>query len=124
VIKQIEAEEKMFGNILVPDMGKEKPMIGLIISAGPGTYTNTGVLIPMSVKAGDTVFYPTFGGTKITWESEEYIVVKDADLLAILKEEPKVPPSVLDGNLVHELLSDTKSNMDIDVVPTLLNKIN
>jgi hypothetical protein len=93
-------------------MGKEKPMIGKILAIGPGSYTTSGQLIPMSVKIGDTVFYPTFGGTKITWEGEEYIISKDADILGVLEEETKLLPHQLEGSIVYEMLRDTEKNIN------------
>jgi chaperonin GroES len=121
-VKQIEAEEKMYGNIIVPDMGKDKPMIGKVLAAGPGTYMGA-TLIPMAVKVGDVVFYPPFGGNKITWESEEYVIVKDADVLAILKEVTKPVPAILKGEIISDLLSDTAETMGQNTTSVQLGRL-
>lgn len=86
VIKQQDETETMYGNIVVPDMGKEKPLMGEIIAVGPGMYSVTGTFIKNEVQVGETVVFPAFGGTKMTIEGEEYVVMKEQDLLAILEK--------------------------------------
>jgi chaperonin GroES len=85
VIKQQDETETMYGNIIVPDAGKEKPLMGEVIATGPGIVNMNGVLIPNTVEVGITVVFPAFGGTKMTVDGEEYIVMKEQDLLAILE---------------------------------------
>jgi chaperonin GroES len=85
VIKQQDETETMYGNIIVPDAGKEKPLMGEVIATGPGIINMNGVLIPNTVEVGVTVVFPAFGGTKMTIDGEEYIVMKEQDLLAILE---------------------------------------
>jgi len=87
VIKQQDETETMYGNIVVPDLGKEKPLMGEVVATGPGTYSITGEhFIKTEVKVGETVVFPAFGGTKMTVDSEEYVVMKESDLLAILEK--------------------------------------
>jgi len=86
VIKQQDETETMYGNIVVPDMGKEKPLMGEVVATGPGIYTITGTWIHTSIGVGEIVVFPAFGGTKMTVEGEEYIVMKEQDLLAILEK--------------------------------------
>jgi chaperonin GroES len=86
VIKQQDETETMYGNIVVPDMGKEKPLMGEVIASGPGLINLTGTLIPNTVEVGQTVIFPAFGGQKITVEGEEYVVCKEQDLIAILEK--------------------------------------
>lgn len=86
VIKQKDETEKMHGNIIIADAGKEKPLMGEVIASGPGIINLHGVLIPNSVSVGETVIFPSFGGQRITVEGEEYIVCKEQDLLAILRD--------------------------------------
>jgi chaperonin GroES len=76
----------MYGNILVPDAGKEKPLMGKVIAVGPGLINFHGNLIPTNIEVGQTVVFPAFGGTKMTIEGEEYVVMKEQDLLAILEK--------------------------------------
>jgi chaperonin GroES len=87
VIKQQDETETMYGNIVVPDLGKEKPLMGEVIASGPGLINLTGTLIPNTVEVGQTVIFPAFGGQKITVEGEEYVVCKEQDLIAILEKE-------------------------------------
>lgn len=86
VIKQQDETETMYGNIVVPDMGKEKPLMGKVVAVGPGIYTITGNWIDTSIRVGELVVFPAFGGTKMTVEGEEYVVMKENDLLAILEK--------------------------------------
>jgi len=86
VIKQQDEVETMYGNIIVPDAGKEKPLMGEVIASGPGLININGVLIPNTVEIGSTVIFPAFGGQRITIEGEEYVVCKEQDLIAILEK--------------------------------------
>jgi chaperonin GroES len=88
VIKQQDETETMYGNIVVPDMGKEKPLMGEVIAVGPGVYSITGQLFfETKIRIGEIVVFPAFGGTKMTIDGEEYIVMKENDLLAVLEKE-------------------------------------
>ena len=86
LIKQQDETETMYGNIIVPDAGKEKPLMGEVIAVGPGIINMNGILIPNTLKIGSTVVFPAFGGQRITVEGEEYIVMKEQDLLAIIEK--------------------------------------
>ena len=85
VIKQQDETETMYGNIIVPDAGKEKPLMGEVIASGPGVVNMNGIIIPNTIEVGATVIFPAFGGQRITVEGEEYIVCKEQDLIAILE---------------------------------------
>jgi chaperonin GroES len=87
VIKQQDETETMYGNIVVPDLGKEKPLMGEVVAVGPGIYSITGTWLDTEVKVGEIVVFPAFGGTKMTIEGEEFIVMKEQDLLAVLEKE-------------------------------------
>ena len=86
VIKQQDETETMYGNIVVPDLGKEKPLMGEVLASGPGLINLNGVLISNTVEVGQIVIFPSFGGQKITVEGEEYVVCKEQDLIAILEK--------------------------------------
>lgn len=86
VIKQQDETETMYGNIIVPDAGKEKPLMGEVIASGPGLVNLHGNVIPNEVPIGATVVFPAFGGQRITIKGDEYIVMKEQDLLAIIEE--------------------------------------
>lgn len=85
VIEAAPAEEKTASGIYIPDTAKEKPQQGTVVAVGPGKYAeSTGNLIPLSVKAGDQVLYGKYGGTEITIEGKEYLIMRESDLYAIL----------------------------------------
>lgn len=85
VIEAAPAEEKTASGIFIPDTAKEKPQQGTVVAVGPGKYAEaTGSLIPLSVKAGDVVLYGKYGGTEITFEGKEYLIMRESDLYATL----------------------------------------
>ena len=87
VIKQQDETETMYGNIIVPDAGKEKPLMGEVTAVGPGTYSVTGEkFLETTIKVGQLVAFPSFGGQRITVQGEEYIVCKETDLIAVLED--------------------------------------
>ncbi|MBI2407988.1 MAG: co-chaperone GroES [Gemmatimonadetes bacterium] len=83
VIKAIEEAEQMRGGLYIPDTAKEKPQQGEIIAVGPGRYED-GKLIPMGVKVGDKVLYGKYSGTEVTIDSENYLILRESDVLAIV----------------------------------------
>lgn len=87
VIKQDENQEQKYGNIVVADLGKEKPLQGTIVEIGPGRATETGAFVPTTLKVGDVVVFPSFGGNKVTIDDVEYIIMKESDLLITLEKE-------------------------------------
>lgn len=89
IVEKQEIEENYHGNIIVPDLGKEKATLATVIAVGPGWTTLSGTRIMSDIRVGDKVYYPGFGGQKIDVEGKEYMVFKDTDLLTIVdrKEE-------------------------------------
>ena len=85
VIKQQDETETMYGNIIVPDAGKEKAMVGEIIAVGPGLININGILIPTSLKIGQTVTFPAFGGQKLNIQGESFLIYKEQDIFAVLE---------------------------------------
>jgi chaperonin GroES len=79
IVKPAAAEEKTAGGIIIPDTAKEKPQRGTIIAAGPGKKDE-----PMSVKSGDTVLYGKYAGTEISLEGEDYLIMRESDILAVV----------------------------------------
>ena len=84
VVKPLEATEKTQGGIYLPDTAKEKPQQGKIVAVGPGRVADNGELIKPSIKVGDKVLYGKYSGTEITIEGEEYLFVRESDILAII----------------------------------------
>ncbi|HET6271646.1 MAG TPA: co-chaperone GroES [Bacteroidota bacterium] len=84
VIKPAQAEEKTKGGIILPDTAKEKPVIGEVVAVGPGKVGDDGKKILPEVKVGDKVLYGKYSGTEITIEGEEYLIMREADVFAIV----------------------------------------
>ncbi|OUQ59684.1 co-chaperone GroES [Tyzzerella sp. An114] len=85
IIKQLEAEEKTKGGLILTTQSKEKPQMAEVIAVGPGGEVN-GHEVKMTVKEGDKVIYTKYAGTEVKFEGEEYIVVKQNDILAIIED--------------------------------------
>ena len=77
------AEEKTSSGIIIPDTAKEKPQKGKVVASGPGKVEN-GTKIDMSVKDGDTVLYGKYSGTELTLDGEDYLIMREADILGIV----------------------------------------
>ena len=84
VIEPLEAEEKTTGGIYLPDTAKEKPQMGKVVAAGPGKVADSGQLIKLEVKVGNTVLYGKYSGTDITLEGKDYLIVRESDILAVM----------------------------------------
>src|SRR5256714_9091157 len=86
VVKPGEAEETTVSGIVIPDSAKEKPQEGEVVAVGPGRFED-GKRIPMDVKAGDKVIYSKYGGTEITVEGDDYLILSARDVLAIINKK-------------------------------------
>ncbi|NLB88455.1 MAG: co-chaperone GroES [Syntrophomonadaceae bacterium] len=85
VLKVIEAvEEKTKSGLYVPDTAKEKPQEAEVLAVGPGALNDKGERIPVAVKAGDKVIFSKYAGTEIKIDGEEYLIVSERDILAII----------------------------------------
>ena len=84
IIKPSEAEEKTKGGIILPDTAKEKPIEGTVVAAGPGKVTDDGKTVKLGVKVGDKVLYGKYSGTEVTVEGEEYLIMRESDIFAIV----------------------------------------
>ena len=87
VVRPSEAEEKTASGLVIPDTAKEKPQEGEVLSVGPGRRSDqTGDLIPLDVQVGDTVVYSKYGGTEITVDGEDLLILSARDVLAIVQK--------------------------------------
>jgi chaperonin GroES len=84
VVKAAEAEEKTKGGIILPDTAKEKPVEGTVVAAGPGKISDNGELMKMTIKVGDKVLYGKYSGTEVTIDGEEYLIMRESDIFAII----------------------------------------
>jgi len=83
VVRPNESEETTASGLVIPDTAKEKPQQGEVLAVGPGRRAeNTGNIIPLEVKVGDTVVYSKYGGTEITIEGEDLLILSGRDVLA------------------------------------------
>jgi chaperonin GroES len=87
LLKRIEEKEAVKGGIIIPDTAKEKPMEGEVISAGPGKITEDGKRLPMDLKAGDRVLFGRYAGTEIKIDNEEYVIMREEEILAVLTKK-------------------------------------
>lgn len=83
IVKPKAEEEKTTGGIILPDTAKEKPHEGTVIAVGPGRVLENGERKPLSVKEGDTVVYSKYGGTEVTVEGEDYMILDEDSIYAI-----------------------------------------
>ena len=82
VVRPMEEAESMRGGLYIPDTAKEKPQEGEIVAAGPGRYEKDK-RVPMEVKVGDKVLYGKYSGTEVTLSGEQYLILRESDVLAI-----------------------------------------
>lgn len=79
IVKPAPAEEKTARGIIIPDTAKEKPQRGTVVAAGPGKKDE-----PMTVKSGDTILYGKYAGTEVSFEGEDYLIMRESDILAVI----------------------------------------
>ena len=82
VVKPMQSEEKTKSGIYLPDTAKEKPQEGKVIAVGPGRMTDEGKRIAPDVEVGDIVLYTKYGGSEIKIDGEEFIIMRESDILA------------------------------------------
>jgi len=85
VVKIIEAEGKTKGGLFLPDTAKEKPQEAKVISVGTGRRLKKGDVVPPSVKKGDKILFGKYSGTEVKIEGEEYLIISERDILAVLE---------------------------------------
>ena len=85
LVERVESEEITKGGIIVPDSAKEKPQQGKVIAVGQGKRLEDGKLIPLEVKAGDTILFGKYSGSEIKIEGNEYLIMKEDDVLGLVE---------------------------------------
>ena len=85
LVKPMEAEEKTKGGIVLPDTAKEKPQQGEVVAVGKGKTLDNGEVKPLGVKVGDKVLYGKYAGTEVTIDGEEYLIIREDDILAVIQ---------------------------------------
>jgi chaperonin GroES len=84
LIQLLDAEEKTKGGIIIPETAKEKPQEGKVVAVGTGVILPDGVIKPLDVKKGDKILFSKYGGTEISVEGEDYLIVREDEILAIV----------------------------------------
>lgn len=84
LVERVEQETKTAGGIIIPDTAKEKPMQGKIKAVGSGNRDETGKLVPLDVKAGDSVLFGKYSGTEVKIDGTEYLIMRESDILGIM----------------------------------------
>jgi len=85
VVQALEEAEQTRGGLYIPDTAKEKPQQGKVVAIGPGKLSEQGERLAPDVKDGDTVLYGKYSGTEVTVEGEEFLILRESDILAIIK---------------------------------------
>ena len=84
VVKRLEADEKTVGGIILPDTAKEKPKQGEVLALGEGKPLEDGKRAPFQVKVGDRVLFTSYGGSEVTLDGKEYLIMTEDDILAVV----------------------------------------
>jgi len=84
VVKRLEGEEKSKGGIIIPDSAKEKPQEGKIVAVGPGARDESGKIVPLDLKAGDSVLFGKWSGSEVKIDGEDLIIMKESDVLGVV----------------------------------------
>ncbi len=85
VVKALEESEQMRGGLYIPDTAKEKPSQGEVVAVGPGKISDDGTRLDMDVSVGDKVLYGKYSGTDVTLDGQEYLILRESDVLAIIQ---------------------------------------
>ena len=84
VVKPLEDAEQMRGGLYIPDTAKEKPSQGEVVAVGPGKLSDEGARLEMDVSVGNKVLYGKYSGTDVTLDGQEYLILRESDILAIV----------------------------------------
>ena len=84
VVKRVDEDTKTKGGIIIPETAQEKPMQGKIIAVGPGARDESGKLVPLDVKKGDTVLFGKWSGTEVKIDGDELLIMKESDIMGVM----------------------------------------
>ena len=84
IVQRLEEEEQQVGGIIIPDTAKEKPQQGKVVAVGKGTVKDDGDILPMDVKAGDTILFGKYSGQEIKLEGDDYLIMREDDVLGVV----------------------------------------
>ena len=85
LVKRVEEAEQRVGGIIIPDTAKEKPQQGRVVAVGHGRVNDEGKVLPLDVKAGDTILFGKYSGTEIKLDGEEYLIIREEEVLGVVE---------------------------------------
>ena len=97
IVRRLEEGEQKIGGIIIPDMAKEKPQQGTVLSVGKGKVNDDGKCVSLDIKVGDGILFGKYAGQEIKLEGEEYSIMKEDDVLAIIEGHTKKKRSAIKG---------------------------
>jgi chaperonin GroES len=86
VVKRLTADEKTAGGIIIPDTAQEKPSQGEVVAVGPGGRDESGKLIPIDLKVGDTVLFGKWSGTEVKIDGQDLLIMKESDIMGVIEQ--------------------------------------
>jgi len=104
IVQRIEEGEQQIGGIIIPDTAKEKPQQGKVIAAGNGKANDDGKRVPLDVKAGDLILFGKYAGQEIKLDGEEYLIMKEDEVLAVVEGKTKNTPVEIKGKTQKQLV--------------------
>jgi chaperonin GroES len=109
IVHRLEEGEQQIGRIIIPDTAKEKPQQGTVIAVGKGKTNDNGKRIPLDVNAGDRILFGKYSGQEIKLDGEEYLIVKEDEVLAVIEAKTERKPAVIKGRTKEKAKKMTKS---------------
>ena len=85
LVERVEEQEQKVGGIIIPDTAREKPQQGKVVAAGSGRVNDEGKLLPLDVKAGDTILFGKYAGTEIKIDGKEYLILREEEVLGVIE---------------------------------------
>ncbi len=89
LVERLEEAEQKKGGIIIPDSAKEKPQRGTVVAVGNGKRLENGQITPLDVKAGDQILFGKYGGSEVTVDGKEYLILREDEVLAVIEEAGK-----------------------------------
>jgi chaperonin GroES len=108
IVHRLEEGEQQIGGIIIPDTAKEKPQQGTVIAVGNGKTNDNGKRVPLCVKAGDRILFGKYSGQEIKLDGQEYLMMKEDEVLAVIEDEAKKKPAVIKGQTNKKTKKTTK----------------
>jgi chaperonin GroES len=89
LVTRLEEQDQRVGGIIIPDTAKEKPQQGKVVAAGSGRVTDKGTVLPLDIKAGDTVLFGKYSGTEIKIGGQDYLILREDEVLGVVENVPE-----------------------------------